>query len=143
MTDLAVQITHPLNRLVTTGDEHLFDNVIERHRKRHLLEPLGVNGQVADSDITLTFKQRRDQLGKVIDQHQFGDQSMRQGEFFGDTLLLGKRGSLPWQVGGIGIIARQQNAQLALGEDIHEVASKRLRLLQIAVAAVQISLGGE
>ena len=138
---LAIQITHPLYGLVTLGDDHLFIYVIKRHRKSHLLQPIRVNGEVADSDIPFTFKQRRDQLGKIIDQHQFGNQSMRKGEFLSDTLLLCKRGALTWQVGSTGIIARQQNAQLTLRQDIHEVAVETLRLLQIAVGAVQISVG--
>ena len=34
---LAIQITDPLDRLVTAGNQHLLTNVIERHRKSHLL----------------------------------------------------------------------------------------------------------
>jgi len=69
----AIQITYSLDGLVILADDHLFVHMIKRHRKSHLLESISTNSQITDSNIPLTLNQGGDQLGKVIDQYQFGN----------------------------------------------------------------------
>ena len=67
---------------------------------------------------------------------------MGQREFLGDALLLGQRRTPARQIGRTGEIARQQNAQLALAQDIDEVALEFLRLVERTVIAVDIGIRG-
>ena len=80
----SIQVTHLLYRFISTGDKHLLDHVIERHRKRHLLQAFSINRQIADRDVALALDQRRNKLGKIVHQHQFRNQPVRKRKFLGD-----------------------------------------------------------
>ncbi len=73
---LAIEVAHPLNRFVVSGDHHLLMNVIQRHRESNRLETLRAYCQVADRNVPFTRNQRRKQFGEVIDHHQFRHQPM-------------------------------------------------------------------
>ena len=110
--------------------------MIDWYRKRHFFKPLRVDRQVTDNNIPFTRNQRRNQFGKIINQDQFRYQSMRERKFLRDALLLGHGGSSSWQVGGDGIVARQQYAQLALTQNIDEISVKNLRFFECGIGSI-------